>query len=95
MNARGTYDVIIVGAGPGGLECAYRLKDSHLSVLVLEKSPRIGPKVCAGGVTETEQIVDVPDEMTCLYEKRNRQCHDQREGCCAEYSRSRPAHEGR
>ena len=35
------YDVVIVGAGPGGLATAIRLKqlNAELSVVVLEKGP--------------------------------------------------------
>ncbi len=45
------YDVIIIGAGPAGLKCAEILASSSLKVLLLEKNPEIGPKVCAGGLT--------------------------------------------
>ncbi len=45
------FRTIIVGAGPGGLACATDLARAGEEVLVLEKAERIGPKVCAGGVT--------------------------------------------
>lgn len=45
------YHTIIVGAGPGGLACATLLAKAGKEVLVLERRRRIGPKVCAGGVT--------------------------------------------
>ncbi|MBU0731477.1 NAD(P)/FAD-dependent oxidoreductase [Patescibacteria group bacterium] len=45
------YDIIIIGAGPGGLNCARHLMASGKSVLLLEQKPEIGPKVCAGGLT--------------------------------------------
>lgn len=55
MNAvediKDVYDVIIVGAGPAGLECAKNLGGSNLDVLIVEKSKVLGEKVCAGGVT--------------------------------------------
>ena len=35
-------DVIVVGAGPGGLACAIAAAESGLSALVLEKAPEIG-----------------------------------------------------
>jgi geranylgeranyl reductase len=58
------YDVIIVGAGPAGLRCAEVLAPSGLSVLVLEKKPEIGSKVCAGGVTrKIFRIFDLPDSL--------------------------------
>ncbi len=58
------YDVIIVGAGPGGLRCAEALAPSGLSILVLEKKPEIGFKVCAGGVTrKIFRVLDLPETM--------------------------------
>ena len=46
-----SYDVIIVGAGPGGLSCARALAGSGKRVLVLEKSESLGKKICAGELT--------------------------------------------
>lgn len=53
------YEVIIVGAGPGGLACAKKLAENGKKVLVLEKNKVIGDKVCAGGFTgkEIDKIV--------------------------------------
>lgn len=45
------YDVIIVGAGPGGLSCARNLKGSGLKVLILEKNPGLGMKICSGEIS--------------------------------------------
>jgi geranylgeranyl reductase len=46
------YDVVIVGAGPAGLACAKELSKGNKTVLLIEKNRIIGPKVCAGGLTE-------------------------------------------
>jgi geranylgeranyl reductase len=46
-----SYDVIIVGAGPGGLSCARTLSGSGLNVLVLEKNERVGKKICSGEIS--------------------------------------------
>lgn len=46
-----SFDVVIIGAGPAGLSCAEKLGNSKYKVLVLEKNSEIGPKVCAGGLT--------------------------------------------
>ena len=46
------YDVIIIGAGPAGLECAKVLSESNKNILLLEKGSIIGKKVCAGGLTK-------------------------------------------
>jgi heterodisulfide reductase subunit A len=39
------YDIIIIGAGPAGLEAAYRLAQFKHSVLLLEKEDKIGGKL--------------------------------------------------
>jgi hypothetical protein len=45
--AENRYDVIIVGAGPAGIFCAYEIiKHSNLKVLIIEKGPSIEKRVC-------------------------------------------------
>ncbi len=46
-----TFHTIVVGAGPGGLSCATMLARNGAEVLLVERKKRVGPKVCAGGVT--------------------------------------------
>lgn len=59
-----SYDVIIIGAGPGGLKCAEVLINSNYSVLVLEKNKKIGPKVCAGGLTGKDiKELNIPEKL--------------------------------
>jgi len=53
------YDVIIVGAGPAGLACASEFIGSDKKVLVLEKNEVIGPKICAGGITGQNSVIDL------------------------------------
>jgi len=58
------YDVIIVGGGPAGLRCAKVLAQTDLTVLLLEKKPLFGEKVCAGGLTRKDlDILGLPDEV--------------------------------
>lgn len=58
------FDVIIVGAGPGGLRCAEILSKSDKKVLLLEKNAKIGPKVCAGGLTRKSfNLLKLPPEI--------------------------------
>lgn len=59
-----TYDVIIVGGGPAGLICAEALINSDLKVLLIEKGPVFGDKVCAGGLTRKDLgIFNLPDDI--------------------------------
>jgi len=51
LEADDSFDVVIVGAGPGGLSCAKNLAGSGLRVLVLEKSPDVGMKICSGEIS--------------------------------------------
>jgi len=48
------YDVIIVGAGIAGLECAKNLAETDLSVLLIERNKEISRKVCAEGIVTTD-----------------------------------------
>jgi geranylgeranyl reductase len=58
-----SFSVIIVGAGPGGLACAKLLAEHGLDVLVLERKPVPGPKVCGGGITWDGLIKRVPEHL--------------------------------
>ncbi len=55
-----SFDVIIVGAGPGGLACAEITASKGLKTLVLERKRTQGKKVCAGGVTWNGLVKKVP-----------------------------------
>jgi geranylgeranyl reductase len=66
-----TYDVVIVGAGPAGLECARTLMDSRLSVLIIEKNEQIGPKTCAGGIVETVEPLHLPESRARSFDCLN------------------------
>ncbi|MDD5041993.1 MAG: NAD(P)/FAD-dependent oxidoreductase [Candidatus Peribacteraceae bacterium] len=58
------FDVIIVGAGPAGLQCARTLKGSSLSVLIVERKNIVGPKPCGGGLTFQDESFGIPDSIT-------------------------------
>jgi flavin-dependent dehydrogenase len=57
------YQAIIVGAGPAGLACATVLARSGVEVLVLERRNRVGPKICAGGITWSGLQQRVPEAL--------------------------------
>lgn len=58
------FDVIIIGGGPAGLECARELSASSLSALLLEKQDGFGDKLCAGGLTLKDmEVLPLPDHL--------------------------------
>ena len=65
MNRPFHTDILIIGAGPGGLACAKLLAEHGRKVIVLERnsSERIGTKVCAGGITWDGLIGVVPEDL--------------------------------
>ena len=54
MNSSGNYDVIIIGAGPSGIFCAYELigKRPDLHILMIEKGRSIDKRVCPKRTTK-------------------------------------------
>src|SRR5215472_15594734 len=57
-------DVLIVGAGPAGCSCAWKLRESGLSVLLLDKQTFPRDKVCGGWITPAvlEELEINPDQ---------------------------------
>ena len=59
-----SYDVIIIGAGPAGLNCAEKLAKANKKVLLLEQNKIIGPKVCAAGLTNQDlKYLNLPGDL--------------------------------
>jgi len=58
------FAVIIVGAGPAGLQCARTLRGSGKSVLVIDRKDVIGPKPCGGGLTHQDEPFGIPGSIT-------------------------------
>jgi geranylgeranyl reductase family protein len=59
-----TCDVLIVGGGPAGSTCAWKLHQAGLDVLVLDKASFPRDKICAGWITPqvvTELELDAAD----------------------------------
>jgi len=60
-----TCDVLIVGGGPGGSSCAWRLRRAGADVLVIDRKTFPRDKVCAGWVTP--QVVETLQIDTAEY----------------------------
>jgi flavin-dependent dehydrogenase len=59
-----TCDVLVVGGGPAGSSCAWRLRNSGLDVLVLDRKTFPRDKTCAGWITPAvidELAIDLDD----------------------------------
>jgi len=56
------YDVIIIGGGPAGTTCAWRLEQHGANCLVLDKAVFPRNKVCAGWITP-DVLVDLEFEQ--------------------------------
>ena len=60
-----TYDLAIIGSGPGGYVCAIRAGQNGLSTVVIEKDPRVGGTCTLRGCIPTKAVLhsaDVYDE---------------------------------
>jgi menaquinone-9 beta-reductase len=47
------YDVLIVGAGPAGSSCAWKLRNSGLTTVIIDKQVFPRDKVCGGWITSS------------------------------------------
>src|ERR1700757_467490 len=72
------YDAIVVGAGPAGSTCAYRLASAGASVLLLDRAHFPRDKPCGGAVTARAlrelpvEIDDVVERVVSRFELRLR-----------------------
>ncbi|MFH0851718.1 MAG: NAD(P)/FAD-dependent oxidoreductase [Candidatus Peregrinibacteria bacterium] len=61
------FDIIIVGMGPAGLQCARTLKNTGKSVLIIDRKKIIGPKPCGGGLTYQDEGFGIPESLSVPY----------------------------
>lgn len=63
------YDIVIVGAGPGGLQAAKVLAENDKKVLVLEKNKKIERKICTGLWTLNKKTAEI-NLPNSVYERK-------------------------
>ncbi len=61
MNEEKTYDVIIIGSGPGGYVAAIRAAQLSLSALIVEKDSRLGGVCTLRGCIPTKALLHTAD----------------------------------
>jgi geranylgeranyl reductase len=65
------FHTIIIGAGPGGLSCAAALAGKGIRVLVVERNPTVGPKVCAGGIPSNARKIFPPQLVEKIFHSQH------------------------
>ena len=61
MNEQKTYDVVIIGSGPGGYVAAVRAAQLNLSALIVEKDSRLGGVCTLRGCIPTKALLHTAD----------------------------------
>ena len=61
MNQQKTYDVAIIGSGPGGYVAAIRAAQLGMSVLLVEKDSRLGGVCTLRGCIPTKALLHTAD----------------------------------
>ncbi|MEP6993496.1 MAG: FAD-dependent oxidoreductase, partial [Acidobacteriota bacterium] len=61
MNQSKSYDLIIIGSGPGGYVAAIRAAQLGMSVLIVEKEPRLGGVCTLWGCIPTKALLHTAD----------------------------------
>src|SRR5450432_2293972 len=56
-----TYDLIIIGSGPGGYVAAIRAAQLGMSILIVEKEPRLGGVCTLWGCIPTKALLHTAD----------------------------------
>jgi len=70
------YDVVIIGAGPAGSACALALRNSGLSVALIDKASFPRDKVCGDAIPgrAIKTLKNIGPEFELLFKKFSRKC---------------------
>src|SRR6266496_3343421 len=63
MNGSKTYDVAIIGSGPGGYVAAIRAAQLGMSVLIVEREPKLGGVCTLRGCIPTKALLHTADVL--------------------------------
>ncbi|HOB12026.1 MAG TPA: FAD-dependent oxidoreductase [Syntrophomonadaceae bacterium] len=71
------FDAIVIGAGPAGIACAYKLAQEGREVLVIERADQPGAKNLTGGRFYTYALEMVAEGLTAEAELERKVSHEQ------------------
>jgi dihydrolipoamide dehydrogenase len=63
MNESKTYDVAIIGSGPGGYVAAIRAAQLGMSILIVEREPKLGGVCTLRGCIPTKALLHTADVL--------------------------------
>ena len=63
MEAQKTYDVVIIGSGPGGYVAAIRAAQLGMSILIVEREPKLGGVCTLRGCIPTKALLHTADVL--------------------------------
>ena len=66
MSSNKTYDLCIIGSGPGGYVAAIRAAQLGMTVLIVEKEPRLGGVCTLWGCIPTKALLHTADLLEGL-----------------------------
>ena len=64
MSSESNFDLIVIGAGPGGYVCAFRAAQLGLKVALVEKSPTLGGTCLNVGCIPSKALLHSTEHVT-------------------------------
>ena len=78
MNESKTYDVAIIGSGPGGYVAAIRAAQLGMSILLVEREPKLGGVCTLRGCIPTKALLHTADVLEEAQRSAAREVQDHR-----------------